>query len=135
MDSTKRSEKEDFWRLIISEQQASGVSARAFCGQEGISESQFYSWRSKIATRDSRPIEVDITPQLIPVSLAGSVPTSGLSDNIEGEGSSHEVEIQTPGGFTLRVSDGIASNRLGRLLSVLAHVDRDQQLELGANRC
>lgn len=135
MDSTKRSEKEDFWRLIISEQQASGVSARAFCGQEGISESQFYSWRSKITTRDSRPIEVDLTPQLIPVSLAGPVPASGLSDNREGEDSSHQVEIQTPGGFTLRVNAGIASNRLVRLLSVLAHVDRDQQLELGADRC
>lgn len=111
------------------------MSARAFCGQEGISESQFYSWRSKITTRDSGPIEVDITPQLIPVSLAGSVPGSGVSDGSEGEDSSHEVEIQTPGGFTLRVNDGIASNHLGRLLSVVAHVDRDQQLELGADRC
>jgi hypothetical protein len=29
MDSTKCSEAEGFWRLIISQQQASGVSARA----------------------------------------------------------------------------------------------------------
>jgi hypothetical protein len=136
MDSTKRSEKEGFWRLIISEQQASGVSARAFCKREGISESMFYGWRSKIAARDSNPAsEISKPPQLIPVAVADSAQVSSLPASCERESASHQVEIQTPGGFMLRVSDSIASNCLGRLLGVVAHVDRDQRLELGAAQC
>lgn len=135
MDRSKQSEKEEFWRLILDEQQASGLSARAFCRRDGISESLFYNWRSKIAARDRRPPTVDNIQQLIPVAIADSADVPSLSDKSEGEFASHRVEIQTPGGFMLRVSDGIASNCLGRLLNVVAHVDRGQRLELGAERC
>jgi transposase len=58
MDRSKRLEKEEFWRLIIGEQEASGLSARAFSKRHEISESMFYGWRSKIAARDrSLPAE------------------------------------------------------------------------------
>ena len=134
MDRSKRSEKEGFWRLIIADQQASGLSARAFCKRDGISESMFYSWRSKIAARDSSP-PPDATPQLIPVAVSSKARSPILANGNELENASQQVEIQTPGGFKLRVSDSIASSSLGRLLSVVAHVDRDQQFESGANRC
>lgn len=133
MDRSKRSEKEDFWRLIIADQQASGLTARAFCKRDGISESLFYSWRSKIAARDSSPPrEVATTPQLIPVAVSSS---GAHSPSLVHDTELEQVEIQTPGGFMLRVSDSIASSNLGRLLSVVAHVDRDQQFYLGADRC
>ena len=136
MDRSKRSEKEEFWRLIIGEQEASGLSARAFCKRDGISESMFYGWRSKIAARDSSPPpEVGKSPQLIPVAVSASTHAPSLSRGNELEDASHEVEIQTPGGFILRVSDSIASSSLGRLLSVVARVDLDQMPERGANRC
>lgn len=136
MDRSKRSEKEAFWRLILAEQRASGLSARAFCKREGISESMFYGWRGKIAARDSNPAsEISKPPQLIPVAVADSAQVSSLPANSQRESASHQVEIQTPGGFMLRVSDSISSNCLGSLLSVVAHVDRDQRLELGAERC
>lgn len=136
MDRSKRSEKEEFWRLIFEDQQASGLSARAFCKRDGISESMFYGWRSKIAARDrGSPPEVNKSPQLIPVAVsASSNAPSPISGN-ELENASLEVEIKTPGGFLLRVSDSIASSSLGRLLSVVARVDLDQRPERGANRC
>jgi hypothetical protein len=135
MDRPKRSEKEEFWRLIMADQQASGLSARAFCKRDGISESMFYNWRSKLAARDGRSQEADTTPQLIPVAVSSKARSPILASRNELENASHQVEIQTPGGFKLRVSDAIACSSLGRLLSVVAHVDRDQQSESGANRC
>jgi hypothetical protein len=136
MGRSKRSEKEEFWRLIFEEQEASGLSARAFCKRDGISESMFYGWRSKIAARDRRPPpEVSKTPQLIPVAVSASTNAPSLARGNELEDASHEVEIKTPGGFMLRVSDSIASSSLGRLLSVVARVDLEQRPERGANRC
>jgi transposase-like protein len=134
MDRSKRSEKEDFWRMIIADQQASGLSARAFCKRDGISESMFYNWRSKLAARDSSP-PADTTPQLIPVAVSSKTRSPILANGNEPENTSQQIEIQTPGGFMLRVSDAIGSSSLGRLLSVVAHVDRDQQFESGAIRC
>jgi hypothetical protein len=135
MDRSKRSEKEEFWRLIMGEQQACGLSARAFCKREGISESLFYGWRRKLAALDRRPPDVDNSPMLLPVAVSTSALATS-SDSVGGDQSvSSQVEIQTPGGFRLRVSEAIASNCLGRLLSVVARVDQDQQRVPGAERC
>lgn len=135
MASLKRSEKEEFWRLAIGEQRASGLSARAFCSREGISESLFYSWRSKITDRDTKASGGDKLPQLIPVSVSNSAQAPCRFHESESERAAHQIEIQTPGGFKLRVSDRIAPNCLGRLLSVVAQVDVDLQLDSGADRC
>ncbi len=120
MDRSKRSEKEKFWRLIIAEQQASGLSARSFCKRDGISESMFYNWRSKLAVRDSGRVQETVaTPQLIPVAVSSKARSPILVDGNELESVSQQVEIQTPGGFKLRVSDSIASSSVdcGRIAS------------------
>ena len=52
MANSKRStEKEEFWRLAMREHQLSGLSIRAFCQREGLSEPSFYAWRKKIVKR------------------------------------------------------------------------------------
>lgn len=48
-------EKEQFCRLVLEEHASSGLSVRAFCKRESLSEPSFYSWRRKIHHRDSRP--------------------------------------------------------------------------------
>ena len=48
----KSNEKEEFWRLVIEEQGASGLSVRAFCEREGVSEPSFYAWRKRLRDRD-----------------------------------------------------------------------------------
>lgn len=54
MATSRRSlEKEAFWRLVLSEQQQSGLSIRAFCAEEGLSEPSFYAWRREIRKRDA----------------------------------------------------------------------------------
>ena len=92
MDRSKRSEKEKFWRLIIAEQQASGLSARSFCKRDGISESMFYNWRSKLAVRDSGRVQETVaTPQLIPVAVSSKARSPILVDGNELESVSQQV--------------------------------------------
>lgn len=46
-------EKESFWRWHVDMQAAGDLSVRAYCGQHGLSEPTFYSWRRKIQDWDS----------------------------------------------------------------------------------
>ncbi len=72
MAKSKRSvEKEEFWRLVLDEYQRSGLTARAFCEQQGISAPSFYAWRRKIQKRDSRGAK--LRP---PIKIAWSRSTS-----------------------------------------------------------
>lgn len=45
--------KETFWRKCIARQRKSGLTIRAFCRQEGLSEPSMYGWRREIARRDA----------------------------------------------------------------------------------
>jgi len=42
-------DQEQFWRMALETWQASGLSIRQFCRQEGLSEPQFYLWRKKLS--------------------------------------------------------------------------------------
>lgn len=41
----RNQERESHWREVITRQQRSGLSVRAFCGREGIHESGFHYWK------------------------------------------------------------------------------------------
>jgi hypothetical protein len=44
--------KETHWRKHVEAQEASGLAVRAYCQDEGLSESCFHWWRREIARRD-----------------------------------------------------------------------------------
>jgi hypothetical protein len=44
----KAPSKTDQWRERIAEQQRSGMSARQFCKEQGLSEPSFYAWRKRL---------------------------------------------------------------------------------------
>src|SRR5438128_471231 len=54
-DNHRDAGKERFWRRVVREWRASGLSARAFCVQHDLSEANFYSWRRILAERDAEP--------------------------------------------------------------------------------
>jgi len=56
-------EKENFWRRILQRQAASGQDIRAFCRQQGLSESSFHFWRHCIAQRDRQSVRRPAPPQ------------------------------------------------------------------------
>jgi len=46
------SAKEAFWRDVLRRFAASGLSVRAFCKRERLTESAFYAWRRTIGERN-----------------------------------------------------------------------------------
>jgi transposase-like protein len=73
----RNSERAEFWRMVLDEQAKSGLSIRAYCRQEGISEPSFYHWRRTIEER-SAIVErgaVEPTDRLLQVHVVDSTET------------------------------------------------------------
>jgi hypothetical protein len=49
--------KERLWREAVRRQRASGLTIRAFCRGEGLSEQGFHWWRRELGRRASQPRE------------------------------------------------------------------------------
>lgn len=45
--------KEHFWRTVLTRWGGSGLSVRAFCQVQGLSEPSFYAWRRTLSARDA----------------------------------------------------------------------------------
>src|SRR4051794_29489111 len=98
--------KERFWRRMIQQWRRSGLSARAFCQQHGLSEPNFYAWRRTLADRDAEAIA------FVPVEV---LPEPSPPANTAGPG----LELLLPGGRVLRIGPGFDGPTLRRLLAVL----------------
>jgi transposase len=99
--------KERFWRTRLRQWSRSGLSVRAFCEAEGLSEPSFYSWRRSLAVRDTQAVgfvPVRVAPEPEPVAADASA--SGL-------------ELLLGGGRRLRVGPGFDAPTLQRLLRAL----------------
>ena len=70
-------DKEKFWREMIGEAERSGKSARGFCQERDLKESQFYAWRRELRLRDSGETERSGFVELVPAT--GTNATSGVS--------------------------------------------------------
>lgn len=77
------------WAAHIEKWRASGLSAKAFCDQEGLVYHQFGYWRQKFSSADDSPTE----SKLVPVTLA--TPSKQASD----------LEIVLPNGVVIRGID------------------------------
>lgn len=47
--------RERLWRAVLRKQARSGLTAKAFCRQERLSEASYYFWRRELARRDREP--------------------------------------------------------------------------------
>ena len=65
------------WGTIVREHQASGLSARAFCDQRKITQTEFYKWRKRLS--NAQKAELD---SLVPVTVLDA-PTDEESSRIE----------------------------------------------------
>jgi uncharacterized NAD(P)/FAD-binding protein YdhS len=50
----KRSEREEYWRVVVGEQEASGKPVREFCRERNLTEHSFYWWRQHL--RKKKPM-------------------------------------------------------------------------------
>jgi hypothetical protein len=49
-------QKERFWRQVIRRWRKSGLSAGAFCLENGLSQASLYAWQRTLAQRDAEAI-------------------------------------------------------------------------------
>jgi transposase-like protein len=93
--------REKYWRGLVSEWQASGLSVREFSRQRQVTEASFYSWRRELQRRDA---QTPAAPAFVPVTV---VPTTAL------------VEVRCPTGHVVTVTNA-DHNTLRQLLAALA---------------
>lgn len=93
-----RDDRRDRWRKIIGRQQASGLSALAFCRRAGVPQSSFFAWRRKL--RDEATFaEVKLPP------VTRREPSG--------------IELRLPGGCCIVVRPGFDRQTLLDLLHIL----------------
>lgn len=121
------SEKEEFWRFVLTQRIESGLSVRDFCRQEGLSEPSFYSWRRTIAGRDAEDGGLQKAPANLPpaggllpvkVTFAPEAQTGfsdgGLSSVSSSSVEYHGLEITTPAGLKVRVGEACSLELIER---------------------
>ena len=118
-------EKEEFWRLVLNEHAASGLSVRAFCNRQAVSEASFYFWRRELTIRDEQSNEVPDSPAIIPVRVVDSEPNNSqveLSGDGQRPASSSLIEVSFPGGFILRADAAMEPYTVNAWLVALSRV-------------
>ena len=105
--------KERRWRRLVQQCQRSGLSVRAFCDQQDLSEQSFYWWRRALAQRDaaaSGPAAeaTPAAPRFVPVHVRPDEPLTADS-----------VEVLLANGRRLRAGADIPPQRLAALVAAL----------------
>jgi transposase-like protein len=97
--------KERFWRRVVRQWRYSKLSVRAFCQDQGLSESNFYAWRRTLRQRAAEGVAfvpVRVQPEAANPSGAGA------------------LELVLDHGRVVRVGPGFDAPTLQRLLALLA---------------
>jgi len=100
--------KERFWRRMLRQWRRSGLSARAFCEQHGLSQPSLYAWRRTIANRDGEAVRFLPVQVLPPEKPAGT-----------GDATAAGLELMLNGGRVLRIGPAFDGPTLQRLLALL----------------
>ncbi len=100
-DQRRNPDREAFWRTTISNRMQSGLSIRAFCEREGLSEPTYHYWRRELKKRDA---EKTAATSFLPVEV--QLPST-------------PIEIVFSHGTTVRVGNGCDQTTLETVLAVL----------------
>jgi len=105
--------REEYWRGVLTRHVASGLTIRAFCRREQLTESAFFAWRRTIAAQDAEA-EAQTgrggrsrRPAFLPVVV---------------EGDSHldaAITLELAGGRVLRLPAATPTERLVELVQAL----------------
>ena len=99
--------REARWRGLVTQQHKSGLSVRAFCAREDVTEAAFYAWRREIGVRDREGAAS--RPAFVPMVMPQATPT-------EGDG---HIIIELRGGRMLRVPPSLPTARITELVGAL----------------
>lgn len=96
--------REPHWRRVLARWRRSGLSGRAFCLAEGISEPSFYVWRRRLDQVDHKK------PAFLPVHV--------VADEAK-ETATGGIEVVLANGRCLRVGPGFDPQTLVKLIALL----------------
>lgn len=101
------SKREVHWRGVMKRFGRSGLTARAFCAREKLSEPSFYHWRRVLRQRDAEqaaPGALPGAPAFVPVVVSDAVAEHGAGVEIEvrGDGSLHSCVVRLPAALPMR---------------------------------
>ncbi len=106
--------KERFWRGAVRRFARSGLGVRAFCRQEKLTESAFYSWRRELTRRDGempKPSEASRRrlrlQDFLPVRVTAPAAHQGA------------IMLELAGGRVLRLPEAIPVERLAEIVVAL----------------
>ncbi|QDT22405.1 IS66 family insertion sequence element accessory protein TnpA [Gimesia chilikensis] len=100
-DQRRNPNREAFWRQTLSDRLQSGLSIRAFCQREGLSEPAYHYWRRELKKRDA---ETTAAASFLPVEV--QLPAT-------------PIEIVFSQGTTVRVGNGCDRTTLETVLAAL----------------
>jgi transposase len=104
-------QKAQYWRENLRQQERSGLSIRDYCRREGLKETAFYRWRSKLACREkeattSRPAPEQV--RFLPVRITA-----------EASAEDGGVELHLGQSRRIKVYPGFDQQTLREVLAVL----------------
>jgi transposase len=103
-DATRDRDRESYWRTVLARWRRSGLSVRAFCRAEGVSEPSFYGWRRKLDQADHTK------PAFLPVHVV----TEAAKEPVP-----RGIDIILANGRCLRVRPGFDPHTLVTLVDLL----------------
>lgn len=83
------------WRSLVDDQKQSGLTVEQFCKHHGLTQSNFYLWRKKLAA--------DTPDHLIKPDSSGHAQWINVSAPAAVVGSTWDIELDLPNGVTLRM--------------------------------
>lgn len=114
--------RERFWRGVLKRFRGSGLSVRAFCRREGVSEPSFYAWRRTIARRDRPSARPSSRSQraigFLPVRLTNAAPMREAAASLT-ESAAATITIELTDGMVLRLPESTSVQRLAELVYAL----------------
>lgn len=98
--ATKRTDRREYWKKLVGEQERSGLPVRRFCEQAKVGEHSFYAWRARL--RREPVVEFALVE---PPAMA----VRGAS----------EIELRLSTGEQLRIPSGADAATLRMVLAAL----------------
>lgn len=116
-------DKQAFWQRKLQAQVRSGLSIRAFCRQERLSEPGFYHWRRELARRAAVKSRTAFVPVRVRADSLADAKRAHESVEQEAQatqpGPAGAIEIILAQGYRVRLSGPVDGAALRQVLAVL----------------
>ncbi len=103
---------ESFWRQVLERRRASGLTVRAFCQQQRLTETSFHFWRRTIRKRDA-------AGQRTPASTPAFLPAVVQTDPSPASQADSCIAIDLQGGRVLRLPAAMPIVRVAELIRAI----------------